>query len=81
MDHLALTTNREQAILPAFSFTLKEEAGVMAVIISPPLLIAIKELNTFGLEVPTHFSQLSLTRITFYLNIQIITSETGKKYF
>jgi hypothetical protein len=81
MDRLVLTTNREQAILPAFSFTLKEEGGVMAAIISRPLLIAIKEPNTFGLEVPTHFSQLSLTRTTFYPNIRTITSETGKKYF
>ncbi len=53
----------------------------MAVMIFCPLLTAIKEPNTFGLEVPTHFSQLSPTRTTFYPNIRIITSETGKKYF
>jgi hypothetical protein len=80
MDHRDLTTNQGQEILLVYFFSLKEGRGVMAVMISRHSLIAIKGPNTFGLEVPTPFNQLSLILTTFYPDIPIITSETGKKF-
>ena len=81
MAPLVLTTNHEQAIRPAYSFTSKEVVGVMAVTIFSQLLTAIKGPNTFGLVVPIHFSRLPRILTRFYPSIPIITSETGKKSF